>query len=476
MKQTDTPVVLVVDDTPGIREALERILEKEGFSVLTASDGEEAVKLLQQHDVALVLTDLKMPGIDGAELLKIAKTIAPEIEVVLITGHGTVDVAVEVMKEGAFDFIQKPFNKMTVVKIVKKAIEKRALVLENKNLHERLKDIQETDQVIGKSPAMRKVMELVEQVAPSTATVLITGESGVGKEVIARALHMMSPRRDKKFIKVSCAALPETLLEAELFGYERGAFTGAVSRREGRFELAHGGTLFLDEVGDINPAVQVKLLRVLQSGEFERLGGGTTFVADVRLIAATNASLKKLVEKKLFREDLYYRLNVINITIPPLRERREDIPLLANHFLRMYATKNNKNISGIAKDAMDILMRYLWPGNVRELENTIERAVVLSRGSIISPVDLPDDLRQAVSDLHEIAIGHRTISIPIGKMPLRDIERIVMEETLRQSKGNKYIASKILGISTRTLYRRIDSLSASDDTDADELAEDSSSE
>jgi len=460
-------LILVVDDTPGIREALERILSKEGYRVLTAADGEEAVKLLQKHDVALVLTDLKMPGIDGAELLKIAKTISPDLEVVLITGHGTIDVAVEVMKDGAFDFIQKPFNKMTVVKVVKKALEKRLLVLENKNLQQRLKGIEEAEQVIGKSMAMRKVMDMVEQVAPSTATVLVTGESGVGKEVIARALHMMSPRRDKKFIKVSCAALPETLLEAELFGYERGAFTGAISRREGRFELAHGGTLFLDEVGDINPAVQVKLLRVLQSGEFERLGGGTTFVADVRLIAATNASLKKLVEKKLFREDLYYRLNVINITIPPLRERREDIPLLANYFLHRYAAKNGKDITGISKEAMDILIRYHWPGNVRELENTMERAVVLSRGTAITPSDFPEDLRQAADEHQEVAIEQRMLNIPIGKLPLKDIERLVMEETLRQSKGNKNIASKILGISTRTLYRKIDSSGGASDLHAD---------
>lgn len=448
--------VLVVDDTPGIREALAKILAREGFRVLTARDGEEAVTLLQKHDIALVLTDLKMPGVDGAELLKITKTISPDIEVVLITGHGTIDVAVEAMKDGAFDFIQKPFNKMTVLKIVRKALEKRLLVLENRNLHERLRDIQDADQVIGKSAAMRKVMDMVAQVAPSTATVLITGESGVGKEVIARALHLMSPRRDKKFIKVSCAALPETLLEAELFGYERGAFTGAISRREGRFELAHGGTLFLDEVGDINPAVQVKLLRVLQSGEFERLGGGTTFVADVRLLAATNASLKKLVEKKLFREDLYYRLNVINIAIPPLRERRDDIPLLANYFLRLYAVKNGKNISGIAKDAMEILIAYFWPGNVRELENTIERAVVLTRGTVITPADFPDDLRHAAADRPEVAAEQRMLNIPIGRIPLKDIERMVMEETLRQSKGNKNVASKILGISTRTLYRKMD--------------------
>lgn len=449
-------VILVVDDTPGIREALSKILVKEGFTVLTAADGEEAVKILQKRDVALVLTDLKMPKVDGAALLKITKTISPDIEVILITGHGTVDVAVEVMKDGAFDFIQKPFNKLTVIKIVKKALEKRSLVLENKILHERLKDVAGSEQVIGTSVAMRKVMELVGQVAASTATVLVTGESGSGKEVIAKAIHDLSPRKDKNFIKVSCAALPETLLEAELFGYEKGAFTGAISRREGRFELAHGGTLFLDEVGDINPSVQVKLLRVLQSGEFERLGGGTTVVADVRLIAATNASLKKLVEKKQFREDLYYRLNVINIVIPPLRERTDDIPLLANYFLRLYSTKNDKKIEGVSKETIDIMTKYAWPGNVRELENTVERAVVLTRNTVISPSDLPEDILHSVIDTEDIATGGRVLNIPIGKLPLKDIEKMVMEETLRQSKGNKNIASRILGISTRTLYRKID--------------------
>jgi two-component system response regulator HydG len=303
---------------------------------------------------------------------------------------------------------------------------------------------------------MKKVMELVAQVASSTATIFITGESGAGKEVVAKAIHDLSPRREKGFVKVSCAALPETLLEAELFGYEKGAFTGAVSRREGRFELAHGGTIFLDEVGDINPEVQVKLLRVLQSGEFERLGGGRTFKADARLITATNASLKELVKKKQFREDLYYRLNVINIDIPPLRERKEDIPLLANFFLRVYSSKNDKKIEGISRDTMNILINYKWPGNVRELENTIERAVVLIRETVISPSDLPEDIMNSVKDIHDVSAGGRVLNIPIGKIPLKDIEKMVMEETLKQSKGNKNIASKILGISTRTLYRKMD--------------------
>jgi two-component system response regulator HydG len=447
--------ILVVDDMPGIRDALSKILTKEGFSVFSASDGEEAVKVLQKNDVAVVLTDLKMPRIDGVELLRIAKTISPDIEVILITGHGTVEVAVEVMKDGAFDFIQKPFNKITVLKIVRKALEKRSLVVKNRILHERLKDVRGSESVIGNSPAMRKVMELAAQVASSTATLLITGESGSGKEVVANAIHDLGPRCDNSFIKVSCAALPETLLEAELFGYEKGAFTGAISRRAGRFELAHEGTLFLDEVGDINPSVQVKLLRVLQSGEFERLGGGQTFNADARLIAATNESLKRLVEKKLFREDLYYRLNVINIEIPPLRERKEDIPLLANFFLRKYTAKNDKKIEAISAEAMDILMKYRWPGNVRELENIIERAVVLTRDVVISPSDLPEVI-SCVKDSDAISTRERMLNIPIGKLPLKEIEKMVMEETLKQSKGNKNIASKILGISTRTLYRRMD--------------------
>jgi two-component system response regulator HydG len=360
------------------------------------------------------------------------------------------------MKEGAFDFIQKPFNKLTVLKTVRKALEKRSLLLENRVLHERLRDFTGTENVIGSSPAMRHVLELAAQVAPSSATILITGESGVGKEVVAKAIHDLSPRHDKGFIKVSCAALPETLLEAELFGYEKGAFTGAIARREGRFELAHGGTLFLDEVGDINPSIQVKLLRVLQSGEFERLGGGRTLKSDARLIAATNSALKALVEQKKFREDLFYRLNVIQIEIPPLRERREDIPLLADHFLRIYSSKNNKPLEAISKDALDILMHYRWPGNVRELENALERAVVLTRTAMITPADMPEDISKAVRQNQELVSGDRVLNIPIGKVPLKDIERLVMEETLKQSKGNKNVASKILGISTRTLYRRMD--------------------
>jgi two-component system response regulator HydG len=454
---TEPRSILVVDDNAGIREAVEKILEKEEtYTVFTASNGEEAVKILQQNTIAVLLTDLRMPKVDGLELLKIAKTISEDIEVILITGHATVEVAVEVMKDGAFDFIQKPFNKTTVLKTVRKAIEKRGLVLENRTLHEKLNTIRETDSIIGKSSAIRKVIELAAQVASSTATILISGESGVGKEIVALAIHDFSSRNKKSFIKVSCAALPETLLEAELFGYERGAFTGAVSRKEGRFELASEGTLFLDEVGDINPSVQVKLLRVLQNGEFERLGSGKTLQANVRLIAATNASLKELVKKKMFREDLYYRLNVINIEIPPLRDRKEDIPLLAHHFLDVYSKKNNRAITGITKDTMSILQEHNWPGNVRELENTIERAVILTKETTITPSDLPSDLLINLDKTENITIANKTLSIPLGKIPLKDIEKMVMKETLKQSGGNKNIASKILGVSARTLYRKMD--------------------
>ncbi|MCX5894845.1 MAG: sigma-54 dependent transcriptional regulator [Proteobacteria bacterium] len=445
--------ILVVDDEPGIRESICKILQKEGYHAITASDGEEGIGILQKNDISLVLTDLKMPKVDGVKLLKTAKAISQEIEVIMITGHGNVEITADLMHYGGlFYLLQKPVDKKMVVDIVREALEKPAL----RRVIKRLKTSHREGNIIGTSQAMRKVLDLVSQVASSSANILITGESGVGKEVIAQAIHDQSPRKDKPFIKISCAALPETLLEAELFGYERGAFTGAIARREGRFELAHGGTLFLDEVGDINPAIQVKLLRVLQSGEFERLGGGKTFKADARLIAATNTSLKELVDKKKFREDLYYRLNVINIHIPPLRERKEDIPLLANHFLQIYSTKNDKKIDGISKEALDILLKYHWQGNVRELENTIERAVVLTRESFISPADIPDEIVRTVEENRTTPIEERVLNIPIGKIPLREIERMVLEETLKQSKGDKNIASKLLGISTRTIYRRID--------------------
>lgn len=457
----DIPVpknVLLVDDHKPFRDSLAKILEGKGLRVFSANDGEEALDTLRKEEIHLVLTDLKMPRMDGVELLKVAKTIRPEVEVILITGYGTVDTAVTAMKDGAYDYIQKPFKPQEILKLVRKAIEKQSLVLENRILQERIKDFQKVEKIVGRSPAMRRVLEIVAQVAPSLATILIQGESGTGKEVIAQAIHDLSPRVNKPFIKVSCAALPETLLEAELFGYERGAFTGAIARKEGRFELADGGTLFLDEIGEVSPTVQVKLLRVLQVGEFERLGGTKTIRAEVRLVTATNMNLLEAVERKAFREDLFSRLNVITLTLPPLREREGDIPLLAHHFLEIFKKKNNKEVKGFTQEALEVMLRYSWPRNVRQLENAIERAVVLTRGEMIAPEDLPPEILKALEmpTAQEAALmDEKTISISLGT-PLEAIERRVIEETLRHSRGDKNVASKILGISARTIYRKIE--------------------
>jgi len=439
--------VLVVDDDHAIREALSRTLEKFGYEVVLADDGQAGLDRLRESEIHILLADLQMPKISGQELLKAAKTIAPDVEVVVITGHGTVEDAVEAMKEGAYDFITKPFKRVQLERTIRRAAEKQALALQNRRLQARLNELQGAGRIIGTSPVMLRTLELVRQVAPSTATVLIYGESGTGKELIADAIHHGSPRRERACIKVNCAALPEQLLESELFGHERGAFTGAVARKEGRFELADGGTLFMDEIGDISSAMQAKLLRVLQSGEFERVGGTRTLKVDVRLVAATHADLAALVREKRFREDLYYRLNVITIKLSPLRERREDIPLLAHHFLQKYAAKNAKDIGGVTEEALDILQTYAWPGNVRELENVIERAVVLTQSSQISPADLPETLVRT-----DQAARHLVISIGT---PLEEVEDRLIEETLRYTKGDKTLAAKLLGIATRTIYRRL---------------------
>jgi two-component system response regulator HydG len=439
--------VLVVDDDAAIREALSRTLEKFGYEVILAEDGQAGLDRLREGEIHILLADLQMPRLSGQELLKAAKTIAPDLEVIVITGHGSVEDAVEAMKEGAYDFITKPFKRVQLERTIRRAAEKQALALQNRRLQARLDELQGAGSVVGTSPVMLKTLELVRQVAPSTATVLIQGESGTGKELIADAIHHGSPRRDRAFIKVNCAALPEQLLESELFGHERGAFTGAVARKEGRFELANGGTLFLDELGDISPAMQGKLLRVLQSGEFERVGGTRTFKVDVRIVAATNRDLAALVRERRFREDLYYRLNVIALQLPPLRDRREDIPLLAHHFLRRYSAKNAKSLGGFTEETMDLLQTYAWPGNVRELENVIERAVVLARSDMITPVDLPETLVRS-----DQAARHLVISVGT---PLDEVENRLIDETLRYTKGDKTVAAKLLGIATRTIYRRM---------------------
>ena len=447
--KANEPTVLVVDDEPGIVEPLAKIFEKENLRVLTAQGGSQALEILRREAVSVLLTDLVMPGMSGLDLLKASKSISPETETILMTAYGTVENAVDAMRQGAYDFVTKPVKRATVVRAVTKALEKRNLVQENRTLRAQLEAAQHKA-IVGQSLAWRRLMDTVGQAAPSMATVLLLGESGTGKELIAREIHRSSSRSTGPFIPVNCAALPETILEAELFGYERGAFTGAVQRHDGRFLLADGGTLFLDEIGEIPTHVQVKLLRVLQEGEVERLGGRTTKV-DIRLVAATNQDLRLAVKEGRFREDLYYRLNVISLRVPPLRERRDDIPLLAEHFLRLYGERNGRQLIGISRPAMDALTRHEWPGNVRELENTVERAVVLSRGNTIDLDDLPVEVRSGVGD----ASDTKSLTFAIGT-PLEEIERRVIHSTLNHVNGDKRLCAQLLGIATRTIYRRLE--------------------
>jgi two-component system response regulator HydG len=448
-------IILVVDDEPAIVESLTKIFRREGMTVLAATDGTAGLDLLRKHRVGVLLTDLMMPQTSGMDLLRAAKTIAPETEVVLMTAYGTVETAVDAMKEGAYDFVTKPLKRAHVVRIVRNALEKQSLLVENRSLKAQLAE-KRRRAIIGTSLAWRRTMDIVMQAAPSEATVLLLGESGTGKELLARALHDNSARAKGPFIAVNCAAIPESILEAELFGYEKGAFTGAAVARDGRFEAAHGGTLFLDEIGEISRHVQVKLLRVLQEGEIERLGGGgKTRRIDVRIVAATNVNLGEEVKGGRFREDLYYRLNVIPVNVPPLRDRRDDISLLAQHFVQVYAEKNGKAISGCSPPALERLGEYGWPGNVRELENAIERAVVLTRAgnSVIDEDALPREIRDGVPG----ATGGSSSSLtfPIG-MPLAEIEMRVIHETLRHTRGDKRLTAKLLGIATRTIYRRLE--------------------
>jgi two-component system, NtrC family, response regulator HydG len=455
----DATTILVADDDTGMRESLVRALRREGFTVVAADDGTAALDALRRGHVDLLVADLRMPGLDGLELLRAAKLVAPETEIVVISGHGTVEEAVEAMKEGAYDFLTKPFDRAALIRTVRQALERRTLILENRSLQRRLDELTGAGELIGQSLAIRGVLDLVRQVAPTAATVLIQGESGTGKELVARALHDLSHPRGKPFIRVNCAALPETLLESELFGYEKGAFTGAAGRKDGRFQLADGGTLLLDEVGDLSPLTQAKLLRVLQEGEFEPLGATRTVRVDVRVVAATNQDLARLVKDKRFREDLYYRLQVITMTVPPLRERSEDIPLLAQHFLRLFATKNHRELDGFTDAALRCLLDYSWPGNVRELEHAVERGVILARGRLLDVADLPE----AVTQTEPAA---RVVSIPIG-MPLDEVEQRLIDETLRQTKGDKELAAKLLGIASRTIYRK---LKERDDTQTGETS------
>ncbi|MDR2663742.1 MAG: sigma-54 dependent transcriptional regulator [Treponema sp.] len=438
--------LLVADDEKNIREGLAAALEMEGYEVVTAGDGTEALSRYEKGDIDLVITDLRMPGLSGGELQKKIGAENPALPVIILTGHGTVENAVTAMRNGAYDFLTKPVNLDHLAMLVKRALENQELALKHRNLEEELEKQNQFKKMIGSSAAMRQVFEMISRAAPARASILITGESGVGKELVADALHELSPRKGKPLIKVHCAAIPDTLIESELFGHEKGAFTGAVARRRGRFELASEGTLFLDEIGEIDQNIQIKLLRVLQEKKFERVGGEETLEVDVRIIAATNKDLKAEIEKGNFREDLYFRLNVVNIHVPPLRDRKDDIPLLINAFLKEFAAENGKNAEGIDEKARAAIYGYDWPGNVRELRNCIESSVVMAKGSVITEADLPPTVR-AKSD-------EAWIRIPLGTT-MEDSERIIIRDTLSCFNGNKSKAAEVLRIGRKTLHRKL---------------------
>jgi two-component system response regulator HydG len=456
--------LLVVDDEQANLDSLERIFSREGYQVLLAPGGEKALELLRREPVDVVLTDLTMPGMSGQELLRAVRAVAPEAEVVLMTAYGTVEAAVAAMKDGAYDFLTKPLKRHAVLKSVAQALEKRRLLQENRRLRARLAGLPTSAPIVGHAPPLRAVLDVIRQAAPSQATVLLLGESGTGKELFARALHEHSPRAPGAFVPINCAAIPESILESELFGYERGAFTGAAARKEGRVERAHGGTLFLDEVGELSGSVQAKLLRVLQEGEIERLGGTQAIKVDIRVVAATNRDLAAAVRDGKFREDLFYRLNVIQVVLPPLRDRVEDVGLLADHFIARASARNGKVVRGLTRAAVQALETYPWPGNVRELENALERAVVLSRGAELDVDDLPEAVRRA-SALRAagaagavqpaLALDGRTLSVALGTT-MEEIELRVIRETLRHTRGDKNLAAQLLGIATRTIYRKLE--------------------
>jgi putative PEP-CTERM system response regulator len=438
--------LLIVDDEKHIREGLEKALSRDGYDVVLASEGNEAIERVEEGDVDLVITDLKMPKLSGEELMKEALEKYPYLPIIILTGHGTIENAVEAMRNGAYDFITKPLNIDKLSLIVKRALENSSLKRQNRELLNQLKKKYSFENIIGKSEPMKKVFETIELVAPSRANVLIYGESGTGKEMIADAIHHNSPRREKPYVKVHCAALPESLLESELFGHEKGAFTGAIARKRGRFELANTGTIFLDEIGEVKLQTQVKLLRVLQEREFERVGGEQPIKVDVRVISATNKNLKEEIEKGTFREDLYYRLDVVSIQVPPLRERSEDIPLMVHKFMEEFARENDREIEGITNNALQAMISYKWPGNVRELRNVIESIVVLTKSKVITEQDLPPYI---------LSKDERSyLKLPAG-INLSEAEKRYILFALENSGGNKTKASELLKIGRKTLHRKL---------------------
>lgn len=438
--------VLIVEDEDKLRRVLELQLQSAGFEVEKASSAEEAFRKVDRAD--LILTDLRLPGMNGLELLESIRRQNSHVPVIVMTAFGTIEAAVEAMKAGAADFLLKPFSLDHLMTVVSKALEVRALRDENRKLREELGVRYDWTNIIGRSPAMQEIFGTISRVAPTRATVLLCGESGVGKDLIARAIHYHSPRRDRPFVKINCTAIPENLMESELFGYEKGAFTGATSSKPGKFEQADGGTVFLDEIGDVPPSIQVKLLRILQEREFERLGSNKTRQIDVRVLAATNADLRAALEEGRFREDLYYRLNVMPINIPPLRERKEDIPFLAEHFVRKFSKELGSPVTCISSGAMQKLLEYHWPGNVRELENVIERSLVLCSGQTLEAADIRLDMvprtRAASADNF----------LPDG-VTLEEHEQNIIREALRRTNGNKSQAARLLGLTRNALRYRL---------------------
>lgn len=445
--------ILVVDDDKNTRDGLERAL-RSTYAVFVAESGERALEILSENPVQILLSDVRMPGMDGLTLMKRAMAQDPALVCILLTAYGNVEVAVEAMKEGAYDFLMKPVNLDHLDLLLKRAVRSSEMESENVNLHEQLDSKYGMESIVGNSSVMHQLFNTIRQVAPTQATVLIQGESGTGKELVAHAIHRLSTRSKAPFVAVHCAALSSTLLESELFGHEKGAFTGAAAQRRGRFEMADGGTLFLDEISEVDASVQVKLLRVLEERKFERVGGSETVDVDIRLIVATNRKLKELVDTKKFREDLFFRLDVVNINLPLLRDRLEDVPLLCGHFLREFGEKNNKTIEGITSDAMNILSAYGWPGNVRELRNTVEKMVVLAHSNKLTARDIPANIREAVRTLPG-AVPRALSSASIAADSLADAEQKMILQALRKHDDNITRAAKALGISRRTMHRKL---------------------
>jgi two-component system response regulator AtoC len=437
--------ILVVDDDEITCNLLEEVLSKEGYVVHKALNGREAIEKGERRPYDVVLTDIRMLDVDGMEVLRAYRHRNPETIIIMMTAFGSIETAIRAMKEGAYDYVSKPFKLDEIKLTIQRALEQRRLLEENLHYRQELITKYKLENIVGRSPQMLQVYKTIARVAESRSTILIIGESGTGKELVARAIHFNSPRASRPFVAVDCSSLAETLLESELFGHVRGAFTGAVTSKKGLFEEADSGTCFLDEIGDISLTMQAKLLRVLQEHEIKRVGGTETAKIDVRIVAATNKNLDELVAEKKFREDLFYRLNVVSMHLPPLRDRSEDIPLLADHFLRKYAADNQKTVCRLSPEAMDLMIHYRWPGNVRELENVIERAATLSSSNLILPEDLPRRLQMETT---QVSVG----SLP-SRIPLSELEKLYIQKVLEETGGNKKKAADILGIDRRTLYR-----------------------